>query len=377
MTSTVLKRRALRIEQHPTIPLYVFTLAAEEVHQVADVARISRDEAGKLIGYQRPEKKQHVKQILEYLDGDEVLFPNGLIMALPSSVRFKSSPGPSSSDGLCTSGTLEIPLPDAPDAPRPAWIVDGQQRSLALARTRNTHLAVTIAGFVAEDLETQRDQFLRVNTVSPLPTNLVTELLPEVGTLLPTKLSARKLPAVLVEALNHDKDSPFRGLVRRPSTTAEQKTDAVVTDNSLTTAIQESLNSPSGAFFPYKNLSNGTVDTATIRQILVVYWTAVRDTFPDAWGLPATKSRLMHGVGIRSMGRLMDRVMMAIDPASPHAVELARAELALIAPHCRWTQGRWPDLNTPWNELQNNPRHISTLSNYLLRIYVQEKAKAA
>lgn len=119
MTSLVLKRRALRIEQHPTIPLYVFTLAAEEVRQVADVARISRDEAGKLIGYQRPEKKQHVKQILEYLDGEEVLFPNGLIMALPSSVRFKSSPGPGSSDGLCTSGTLEITLPDAPDAPGP------------------------------------------------------------------------------------------------------------------------------------------------------------------------------------------------------------------------------------------------------------------
>lgn len=377
MTSTVLKRRALRIEQHPTIPLYVFTLAAEEVHQVADVARISRDEAGRLIGYQRPEKKQHVKQILEYLDGDEVLFPNGLILALPSSVRFKSSPGPGSSDGLCTSGTLEIPLPDSPDAPRPAWIVDGQQRSLALARTRNTRLAVTIAGFVTEDLETQRDQFLRVNTVSPLPTNLVTELLPEVGTQLPTKLSARKLPSVLVEALNHDKDSPFRGLVRRPSTTAEQKADTVVTDNSLTTAIQESLNSPSGVFFPYKNLSSGTVDTASIRQILIIYWTAVRDTFPHAWGLPATRSRLMHGVGIRSMGRLMDRVMMAIDPTSPRALDQAKAELALIAPHCHWTHGRWPDLNTPWNELQNNPRHISTLSNYLLRTYVQEKAKAA
>jgi DGQHR domain-containing protein len=81
MTANVLKRRALRIDQHPSIPLYVFTLAAEEVSQVADVARISRDEAGKLIGYQRPEKKQHVKQILEYLDGEEVLFPNGLILA--------------------------------------------------------------------------------------------------------------------------------------------------------------------------------------------------------------------------------------------------------------------------------------------------------
>jgi DGQHR domain-containing protein len=292
-------------------------------------------------------------------------------------VRFKSSPGPGSSDGLCTSGTLEIPLPDSPDAPRPAWIVDGQQRSLALARTRNSRLAVTIAGFVAEDLDTQRDQFLRVNTVSPLPTNLVTELLPEVGTALPTKLSARKLPSVLVEALNHDKDSPFRGLIRRPSTAPEQKVDAVVTDNSLTTAIQESLNQPSGVFFPYKNLSTSTVDTATIRQILITYWTAVRDTFPEAWGLPPSKSRLMHGVGIRSMGRLMDRVMVHVSLASPQALDQARAELARIAPRCHWTSGRWDELNIPWNELQNNPRHISTLSNFLLRIYVQEKAKAA
>jgi DGQHR domain-containing protein len=373
----VLKRRALRVEQHPSIPLYVFALAAEEVDRVADVARISRDEAGRLIGYQRPEKKQHVKQILEYLDGDEVLFPNGLILALPSNVRFKSSPGPASSDGLCTSGTIEIPLPDSPDAPRPAWIVDGQQRSLALARTRNSRLAVTVAGFVAEDLDTQRDQFLRVNTVSPLPTNLVSELLPEVGTALPTKLSARKLPAALVEALSQDKDSPFLGLIRRASTGPEQKSETVVADNSLVLAIQESLNLPSGVFSPYKNLANGTVDTATIRTILVTYWTAVRDTFPDAWGRPATESRLMHGVGIRSMGRLMDRVMVNINPSSPHAVEHARTELELIAPFCRWTDGSWPDLNIPWNELQNNPRHISTLSNFLLRSYVQAKANAA
>lgn len=377
MTGNVLKRRALRVEQHPSIPLYVFALAAEEVRQVADVARISRDEAGRLIGYQRPEKKQHVAQILEYLNGEEVLFPHGLVLALPSTVRFRSSPGPSSTDGLCTSGTLQIPLPDSPDAPRPAWIVDGQQRSLALARTRNSRLAVTIAGFVAEDLETQRDQFLRVNTVSPLPTNLVSELLPEVGTALPSKLSARKLPAALVDALSQDKDSPFRNLIRRASTSPEQKAEAVVADNSLIMAIQESLNLPSGVFSPYKNLANGTVDTTTIRNILVIYWGAVRDTFPEAWGLPPNRSRLMHGVGIRSMGRLMDRVMVNIDPAARDATEQARAEVALIAPYCHWTSGTWKDLRLRWNELQNNPRHISTLSNALLRIYVQAKASAA
>ncbi|CAM5739942.1 hypothetical protein SHIRM173S_06588 [Streptomyces hirsutus] len=83
-------------------------------------------------------------------------------------------------------------------------------------------------------------------------------------------------------------------------------------------------------------------------------------------------------VGTRTTGA-RSCLMMAIPPASPHALEQARAELALIAPHCRWTEGRWPDTEHPLGvaELQNNPRHISTLSNYLLRIYVQEKAKAA
>ncbi|MCK9871177.1 DGQHR domain-containing protein [Nocardiopsis dassonvillei] len=377
MTNSVVKRRALRIQQHPTIPLYVFTLAAEEVNEVADVARISRDEAGKLIGYQRPEKKQHVKQILEYLDSDEVLFPNGLILALPTSVRFRASPGPASSDGLATSGTLEIPLPQTLDEPRPAWIVDGQQRSLALSRTRKNRLPVTVAGFVAEDLHTQRDQFLRVNTVSPLPSNLVSELLPEVWTPLPAKLSARKLPSALVDVMNQDNDSPFRGMIKRASTRPEKRGQAVIADNSLSVAIEESLNSSAGILFLHRNLSNNTTDTASIRRLLIVYWTAVRDTFPEAWGLPPTKSRLMHGVGIRAMGRLMDKVMANVNIGSKDATTLACSELALIREYCHWTQGRWPELNVNWNELQNTPRHISTLSNFLIRIYVQARANSS
>ena len=106
-----LHRRALRISQHPDLPLYLFALAAEDVERVADVARIGRDEAGRLIGYQRPEKRNHVRQIQDYLDSGEVLFPNGLILALPDTVRFTSSRGPATTDGLATAGTLEIPLP--------------------------------------------------------------------------------------------------------------------------------------------------------------------------------------------------------------------------------------------------------------------------
>jgi DGQHR domain-containing protein len=370
-----LERRALRIHQNDQVPLYVFALAAEELDQVADVARISRDAAGKLLGYQRPETRQHVKQILAYLDSDDVLFPNALILALPDTVRFRSSRGPGATDGLSTAGTLDIPLPTDPTSPRPAWIVDGQQRSLALAQTRRRRLPVVVAGFVAPSLELQRDQFLRVNTVKPLPRNLVTELLPEIVSAPSPKLSARKLPSALVDMLNQDPASPFFGLVKRASTDAGD-TQTRVKDSSLIEALRESLESPSGALFPYRNYISGTTDTEGIRHLLIAFWGAVKDLFPDAWGLAPTESRLMGGVGIRSMSRLLDRVVAHVDPSDENVKQAIRKELARIAPFCHWTDGTWEELGLSWNEVQNVPRHISALSNYLVRKYVESRSAA-
>ena len=43
-------------------------------------------------------------------------------------------------------------------------------------------------------------------------------------------------------------------------------------------------------------------------EVLCAYWGAVRDVFGDAWGKPPKKSRLMHGVGILSLGYVMDAI---------------------------------------------------------------------
>src|SRR3954463_16511336 len=122
MTGELLQRRALLVEQPSGARMYMFTVTAAELLDLADISRIARDERGHLIGYQRPEVKRHVDQITAYLDGDEVIFPNAIIVALPSSVRFKQSRGPATHDGLAAAGTLEIPLP-APGQPRPGWLV--------------------------------------------------------------------------------------------------------------------------------------------------------------------------------------------------------------------------------------------------------------
>ncbi len=369
----VLSRRALRVTQASDTQLYLFSLTAGEVLRVADISRVSRDDAGDLIGYQRPEVRQHIQEITDYLDGEQVLFPNPIIMALPSSVRFTCSRGPGNGDGIATAGTLEIPLLNG-DGRRPGWIVDGQQRALALARARRQDFPVPVNAFIADSVDLQRDQFLRVNNTKPLPRGLVTELLPKISTPLPPRLSLRQTPSALCDLLNRDAGSPFRGLIRRPSAGTDDRRKAVITDTSIIQMLQESLTSPSGCLFPYRNLSSGETDFTGLWTALLLYWTAVRDTFPDAWAKAPTSSRLMHGAGIRAMGRLMDRVMAALDANASDAPAQVRSDLALLAPHCRWTSGRWEALDLRWNEIQNVPRHTQLLSSYLIRTYLQARA---
>jgi len=97
---SVIRRRALRIEQNDKHPLYVFCLTGDEILEVADISRLSRDDAGKLIGYQRADVKRHIQDIVEYLNSDDILFPNSLILALSSKVKFHVSRGPVAVRGL-------------------------------------------------------------------------------------------------------------------------------------------------------------------------------------------------------------------------------------------------------------------------------------
>ena len=183
--------------------------------------------------------------------------------------------------------------------------------------------------------------------------------------------------SAICDWLNSEKTSPFFGLIRRASTSEEQKAKTVVTDTSVVKMIEESLTSPAGCLFPYRNIATGETDFDGICKVLVTYWTAVSRVFPAAWGKPPSSSRLMHGAGIRAVGRIMDRVMPAIRLQQDNAVDLAAAEIRRIAPLCRWTEGKWEDLGgVSWNEIQNVPRHIRLLSNVLIRAYLEAKGNS-
>lgn len=364
---SVVKVRALKTEQAAGIDVFSFFMPGAKIAEVADISRVERDEDDSLKGFQRREIRDHVKSIVQYLNQGRVLFPNAIILAMSPDVQFAGSRGPPKK-GLekgVHAGTLSIPL--RPEGDRVAWIVDGQQRSLALAHGNSPDLPVPVVSFVSDDLAIQREQFILVNKARPLPTRLINELLPETGGLvLPRDLASRKIPSELCGLLNRDKKSPFYGLIKRLSD--PKSGTAIITDTAVVKMIRNSINNPLGALAAFKPAGDESADIRAMYKTLCTFWSAARDVFRNAWGLPPTKSRLMHSAGIEAMGVLMDRVYTR-HSGKPDESQAIKRDLQRMAPYCRWTEGTWDSIGFEWNEIQNTNKHIRSLSDALVRIH--------
>ncbi len=361
--------RAIRTQQSGAYDLYAFFIAAADILEIADISRIKR-EGDELHGFQRKEIRAHVNSIVEFLDNGPVLFPNAIILAMSRNVVFEPSRGPTP-PGLREvgrSGTLTIPR--GLEGERAAWIVDGQQRSIALSRTKNSGLPVPVIAFVSPDIKTQREQFILVNKSKPLEARLINELLPEVGVLLPKDLSEKLIPSELCNLLNTRPDSPFFGLIKR----ASSGSNGVISDQALMKSLQQNLRPAYGGLATLRT-SDG-IESDKVFDTIIRYWGTVKATFPLAWGRDPTQSRLMHSAGITSMSALMDTLMLRTEMLPDPWVEISLA-LERLAPQCAWTEGRWPpELGLGWNEIQGTPQHIKKLTQFLIS-KDRELAKAA
>jgi DGQHR domain-containing protein len=355
---------AVRAIQGTNVPVYSFFLPGSQVLKIASISRVYRDEHEELQGFQRKEIRHHVRAITEFLDQGAVLFPNAIILSISSEVEFIRARGRRSKDSIedATIGRLRIPL--RPDGQPIAWIVDGQQRALALSATTNTDLLVPVVAFVSEDVNVQREQFVLVNKARPLPSRLINELLPEVFTYIPRDLAPRKIPSELCNLLNQDNNSPFHNLIRRSSNQSQE--GAVVVDTALINLMRRSIRHPLGALSPFKTGESGQPDVSQMYKTMVFFWSVVKEVFPDAWGKPPVESRLMHSAGLEAMGYLMDRIMSRAYGQRDMQNEVHNS-LARIAPNCAWTQGIWEPAGLQWNEIQNTPRHIRTLADLLIQ----------
>lgn len=351
--------------------IYQFALDGKSLADVTTVSRIYRDNANQVGGYQRPEVLKHVKAIRTYLEAPGALMPNALVVAFDSRVKFQPAPG-SKATADSAVGTLTLPLAGV-DEEKPGWVVDGQQRSAALRDAAIERFPVPVVGFITDDLAEQRAQFILVNNTKPLPKGLIHELLPAIDGALPAVLARKRYPAKLVEALNYTPGSPMEGAIRTPTMPGGR-----IKDNSVLKMLEGSITD--GALYRFRDPATGEGDAAKMLEALWNFWLAVKQTWPAAWDSSPRKSRLVHGVGIVSMGFVMDEITDRFSSGGvvPSA-EVCERELGRLVDICAWTEGYWDfglGQRRRWDDLQNTPKDTALLTDHLVRAYRIAAAEA-
>ena len=352
---------ALRVQQGRTRELFSAAINGKEISKIAGIKRVAR-ESQDLIGYQRPEVNAHIKEIKEYIESDNPMIPNAIVIAFDERVQFVPlEPG---SDH----GHLEIPLVKDGEK-RPGLIVDGQQRSAAIRESTNDHFIMPVSAFITASLEEQREQFMLVNSTKPLPKGLLYELAPHTSTRSPSALRKKKFPFMVLERLNGDEDSPFRGKIITATNPF-----GLVKDNSILKMIESSLYN--GALHQFRDRKTGEGDIDAMVDLMVNYWLAVRDIWPNLWDLKPKFSRLLHGAGVASLGSVMDAMVdqyQASEGAPLPGYDYFYHQLLKIEPFCRWDGGSWefaPDDIRKWNTVENTSKDVTLLTEYLVDRYL-------
>lgn len=364
-SETILRLPALEVLQGDGSILYSFAVDGKQLQLFTTISRIHRDDDSEIQGYQRPAVLSHINAIRRYIESDAPMIPNALVIAFDKRVQFEPL-AEAPSTAYARHGTLMIPVSeDTPDEDKPGWIVDGQQRSAAIRDARVGSFPICVTAFIAGSDEEQRSQFILVNSAKPLPKGLIYELLPGTVGTLPVQLQLREFPSRLLYRLNFQFNSPLYRLIQTPTNPAGK-----IKDNSVLKMLENSLSD--GALHSFRDTRTGECDEDGMLAVLKDFWRAVSHVFPEAWGKPPRQSRLVHGVGIASLGFLMDTIFdRYIRHRVPGESDFAD-DLSELAAVCRWTSGYWdfgPHAQRKWNELQNTSRDIQLLTNFLVSEY--------
>jgi DGQHR domain-containing protein len=336
---------ALELKQGESKKVYCFAVNGKDVHHFAAISRIAQSSEGKIIGYQRPEIQQHIKEIKEYIDSSEAMIPNAVVLSFDSGFEFIPDSKGSSF------GRVRIDIPN--DGTKPGFIVDGQQRLGAIRDCNRESFEIFATAFKTVDVDEQREQFVLVNNVKPLQKSLIYELIPDIKGKMPARLQQKKIPSHLTMCLDGDTGSPFYGLIKRPTNPT-----GFITDTVVQRMIEYSIRD--GALRYCANLEQFDFEMAL--TILKKYWIDVKEVFPEAWAKNPRISRLSHGVGIISLGSIMDLIHQ-------QGQELRTKEILRgISEHCAWVEGKSWDINGEivlFNRPQNISKDIRMISHHL------------
>ena len=88
-------------KQSQTSSVVSFVTNAEEIEKIARITRIGRDDAQELFGFQRSQIGNHIQEIHDYLEKEDAVLPNAIILAFTKGVELKLNKDDNHCDYKC------------------------------------------------------------------------------------------------------------------------------------------------------------------------------------------------------------------------------------------------------------------------------------
>lgn len=292
-------------------------------------------ESDDFVGIQRPLKKSRVKEIAEYLRGNDATFPTSVIFALDSRCVELEYPDDGACIRLIISPNDEVPEESI------AKIIDGQHRLAGLRNAKPENFQISCTFFVGADTPDQAIIFATVNlTQSKINRSQAYDLLA-----FATERSPERVLHEVVVALDKNGNSPFKGMIKRlgvatPERGGETIAQAAFFDGILPYLTNDAVADRNAALkkrqWPeirnarekgviFRNLFTEGRDDLIYANI-ARYFAAIKDRWPNAWAASGhNESIIAKTTGFLAFSRFLRNVFDSQD-----SEELSRAYCSSI-----------------------------------------------
>lgn len=312
-------RLPVLLVRQPIGDFFIASIRAQDLIDLSfsDVRRLVQDERDleRYLGIQRPLSNKRVKEIREYIEGDDATFPTAVILAVDEKCAEFEATGPNS--GFLTLKEFEPELASDEAVPfdRIAKVIDGQHRIAAFMDDQKEwkfgygkNFDINVSIFIGADVSEQANIFATVNLAqTKVSKNLVYDL-----TELAKTPSPHKTCHNVAVALDRQKLSPFYKRIKRLGTATPGRSKEPLTQASFVESLVKFISVNPGKDrnallsgtkierasiaelqkCPFRNLflDGKEVD---ITEIVYNYFKAIEQKWPRSWGEPDRVGNLL------------------------------------------------------------------------------------
>ncbi|MFW9879433.1 MAG: DGQHR domain-containing protein [Candidatus Thorarchaeota archaeon] len=242
---------AIKITQNER-EFYLFKIKARDL---LDIAYFNPREIDRESGIQRPFKLRRSKEIAEYIDSEESVLANNIIVSIESkNLRYNAIHS--------NRGKLSIRRKKGC-----AFVIDGQHRLRAFELTEKKDFELPISGFVDLSLAEIAEIFVKINYYQkPVNKSLVYDLLGISSDIFPDYVEFHEI----TERLNQTIGSPWFGLIKMLGIGK-----GIITQAAFITALEKN------------KILDTTLEKFSLDKKIIIlsnYFEAIKELFPSYWG---------------------------------------------------------------------------------------------